>query len=88
VSWLCFGRFAASAVMPGCRLFLGIPWGDLRRDTRLGTGSSREAWLCFSNPPRLRSCSRHCPDRTYGNPNLPKLALLCDILHLLKCDPP
>jgi hypothetical protein len=73
--WLCFRRFPISAVLPGCRLFLGIPWGDPGRHTRLQTGSSRDGWLCFLNPPRLRSCSRHHQNKTYGNPHLTTVAL-------------
>ena len=88
IRWLCFGRFADSTVLPGCRLFLGIPCDDPRRDTRLSTGNSRERWLCFSNPPRRRSCLRHCRNKAYGNRSLAKLALFCDTSLSLECDPP
>ena len=78
IRWLCFGRFADSIVLPGCRLFLVIPYCDPRTNTRLSTGSSRARWLCFSNPPSLRSCSRHDYNETCGNPGSAILALFYD----------
>jgi hypothetical protein len=88
IRWLCFRRFAVTVVLAGCHSFHGIPYCDPGRDTRPRAGSSRDRWLCFSNPPRLRSCSRQCRNKAYGNPRSPELGLIYDFLLLQQFDPP
>ena len=67
--WLCFGRFAVSAVLTrqaasgftSCREAIAVETPGCEQEAAANGG------FAFRHPPRLRSCLRHYRNKTYGN---------------------
>ena len=62
---LAYHAIADTANVSRRREFRPSRYPNLGSDTRPRAGSSRDRWLCFSNPPRLRSCSRQCRNKAW-----------------------